>query len=339
MPRVLAVVLLVSLAAACTGGEQAAIDPEASAVPVPVPAATTPAPAPSPAVEPTPTDPPPEPSQPPTPAPVIVPTTGSPEVLGTFDLSLAPEASGIVASRTDPDLLWLVDDGPGTTSILGVRHSGELVTEVQMEGVVGRDTEDIAIGPCAADDPSPCIYVGDIGDNNGVRDRILVHRFPEPAAGATTTAVTTASYTYPTGPVDAEALLVGADGLPVILTKEREIARVMAATAFADGELVQVSTLPILAPRLSLLTMFVDLTITAADSTPDGQRVILRTYDHIIELTAPQPDSPLTSLGDWAAVELPSAIEPQGEAVAYLPDGVSYVTVSEQVGTISVVRR
>ena len=260
-------------------------------------------------------------------------------VLGTFDTTLAPEVSGIVASRRDPDLLWLLDDGPGTTSVVGVRTSGELVTRVEMQGVEGRDTEGLAAGPCSAEDPTPCLFVGDIGDNGATRERVLVHRFPEPAPDATSTAVSTASYTHPGGPVDAEALLVGADGLPVILTKEPDRTRIMAATAFADGVLVEVATLEIPAPRRPMLTVFTQLSITGADASADGQRVLLRTYDHVVELTAPTPDSPLDTLAGWSATELPAAREGQGEAIAYLDASGAYVTASEGSGVLSLITR
>lgn len=245
----------------------------------------------------------------------------------------------MVASRRDPDLLWLLDDGPGTTSVVAVTTAGDLVTRVEMEGVEGRDTEAIAAGPCAADDPTPCLFIGDVGDNGAVRDRVLVHRFPEPDREATTTAVTSASYAYPGGPADAEGLLVGGDGLPVILTKEPDTARVLAATAFADGALVQVGVLAIPPPARPLLTVFTGLIVTGADAAPDGQRVLLRTYDHVVELTAPDPGSPLTTLARWTAAELPVADEGQGEAIAYLADGRSYVTAGEGSGILSIVRR
>ena len=48
------------------------------------------------------------------------PQPGGPARLATFDPVLAPEVSGLAVSRRDPDVLYLVDDGPGTTGVLAL---------------------------------------------------------------------------------------------------------------------------------------------------------------------------------------------------------------------------
>ncbi len=326
---VLALVLALVLAGCSPGVE--GLDPHATARPAPVAASTTAA-APS-----TPPTPPATPSTPATPATPGEP--GAPELLGSFDVGLAPEVSGIAASRREPDLLWLVDDATGTSQVIGVRHDGTTAAEVTVDGLDAVNLEDLAAGPCGAGDPSPCLYLADIGDNVAGREAIAIHRIGEPAPGDTTAVATTARYTYPSGPVDAEALVVGADGLPIVLTKEEGTTRVMAATAFADGALVQTGQMPVPQPSSPLLTGFVGLSVTGADASHDGSRVLLRTYDSVVELTAPSPGAPLSDLAAWTAAELPAAPEGQGEAVAYLPDGRSYVTASEGSGSLWAVSR
>lgn len=254
-------------------------------------------------------------------------------------VDLAPQASGIAVGRRDPDVWWIVSDEPGPSAVLAVDRSGSQLGAVTMEGIDGVNVEDIAVGPCEAADTTPCIFVADIGDNVAGRNDIMIHRFPEPTPQTASTGVSTATLQYPDGAVDAEALIVDQAGLPLILTKETGISRVFAPTAFADGLLSLVTTLTIPPPDAPLLTSVAGLNITGADLSPDGQRVLLRTYDSVVELTAPAGAPQLTGLADWAAEELPAPFEPQGEAVAYLPDGRSFVTVSEGSGAIWTLQR
>jgi hypothetical protein len=279
--------------------------------------------------------------------PATPPPTAGPVLAGTFDVDLASEASGLVAGRRDPSVLWILDDGPGTTSLLAVDRTGTTLGVVEMAGVEGRDTEALAVGPCGPGDPSPCLYVGDVGDNAGVREDVQVHRFPEPAPDAGVVDVTTATFTHRDGPRDVEGMVVDADGLPVLFTKEQGLTRLVRPEAFADGPLVPLAAIPLPRPARPLLTTIVGLTVTAADLSADGTRLLLRTYDSVLELTAPAHgsadatgDGPdLARASAWAVAELPAAAEAQGEAVAHLPDGRGYATVSEGSGDIWVVGR
>ncbi len=260
------------------------------------------------------------------------PDNTGPERVGTFDSSLAPEASGIVVGRRDPLVRWIIDDDQAT--VLAIDPDGQTLGQVVLEGVEARDVEDIAIGACGPADPSPCVFVADIGDNAGNRQSVRIHRFPEPAPNVGTVTPTTATFTYDTGPVDAEALVVDAQGVPVVLTKEEGLTRLFRPAAFADQVMSVVATITIPPPATPLLTGLFGLTVTAADSSPDGTRLLLRTYDSVVELQDPTGGADLTTVGAWTVTELPAPFEPQGEAVAYDADGRSFVTVSEQSGDL-----
>ena len=343
--------LLLLGSAGCT---DSAPDPNAVAVPPPDPNATALPPS-TPEAEPQlPPSTPPASSPAPTGSPATEDPATSPEALeddpepttlGTFPVESIPEASGIAASSIDPDRLWLLDDGPGTTSVWAIRTDGTVLGEVTMAGVEGVDTEALAVAPCTTTDPQPCIWVGDIGDNLPAHDAIRVHRFPEPATvdGPATVEVTTAAFTYPDGPVNAESMVIGPDARPWILTREEDVTRLFAPTTFADGPLEQLATMEIPVPRLPLLAMFAGLVVTDAARHPDDGRLLLRTYDSAVVLTPPSPDADPATIADWTVEEVPTAAEPQGEAITWLPASgdrpPGYATVSEGTGTISFVPR
>src|SRR5687767_11544428 len=142
---------------------------------------------------------------------------GGPRSVGRFRTSLAPEASGIAAGVRNPDLLYIVDDGPGTAQLLVVRAKDAAVEgKLAIAGLEGRDTEDLAVGPCEASGPASCIYIADIGDNLETRDSVRVVRVVEPdlSSGIPQEPIPaeTATWRYPDRPHDAEALLAGDDG-------------------------------------------------------------------------------------------------------------------------------
>src|SRR5215207_9840329 len=72
-----------------------------------------------------------------------------------------------------------------------------------------RDPEDLGVGPDGS------FWVADIGDNDARRQTIAVWKL---APNAKTLVPYRA--TYPDGAHDAEAILIGADGVPIVVTKE-----------------------------------------------------------------------------------------------------------------------
>jgi hypothetical protein len=281
---------------------------------------------------------------------------GPPEHAGTFDVDLIDEASGLAASVRNPGVLYVLDDGPGAREVWAVRPEVGILGPVRVAGLVGEDTESLTVAPCGPGDPSSCVYVGDIGDNRRVREDVTVWRFPEPDLSAGLPAEPVAAdairLRYPGtrpggGPVDAEALLVGSDGVPLIVTKEAGTspeaggaapgaARLLRAPGFADGVLTVIGPVPVPMPRRPLAAGVFGVVVTGADAVrgPDGWRVALRTYDHLVEYVAPDPAAPLEDFPTWPVREIPSPFEPQGEAVTYAADRCGLYTVSEQVGTI-----
>ncbi len=279
----------------------------------------------------------------PTASPVCTDPLGcyaAPEMIGSYDFGAVPEASGLAASVRNPGVWWLLDDGPAT-QVWALTATGETIGAVVLDGFRARDAEDLAVAPCGPAAQETCVYVADIGDNLARRDRVRIARFPEPdlAGGVSEdpVAVAVAAFTYPDLPVDAEALLVGQDGVPLIVTKENGAARLLAAPAFADGTLVDLGPAGVPPPRRPALSRIVGDVVTAGDGRPG--RVLLRTYDHVVEYVAPDSGAPLSTFPSWPVREVPAPVEPQSEAIAYLADGTGYATVSEGSGALWLVRR
>jgi hypothetical protein len=183
-----------------------------------------------------------------------------------------------------------------------------------------RDTEDLAVGADGT------IWVADTGDNDRSRQTVAVWKL---APGADRPVLYRMA--YPDGPHDAEALLVTADGRPVIVTKYSAglYAPNAAPRPGATVPLTRVGQVRLPASTTSNPFGALGRTaVTGAATAPDGRRVVLRTYADAFEFDVADRDliASLTS-GTPRVTALPD--EPQGESITYSPDGRSLLTMSE----------
>lgn len=262
-----------------------------------------------------------------------------PRIVGRFNQDAAPEASGIAAGRRNRDVLYVLDDGPGTMSLLAVdARTGRIIRRLQIDGLQGMDTESLAVGPC---DAANCLYIGDIGDNATARDSITVTRVREPTLQEDPAASLPAervTWRYPDAPADAEALLAAPDGTFAVVTKNarrsgRGAGRVYLADSFADTTLQRGPRVRLPPPERPFASVVLGNVVTGGEA--GRGRVVLRTYDAIYEFTAPRPQAPLRAFPSWPVAEVASRAEPQGEAITYARDGCGLFTVSEGSGAVT----
>src|SRR4051812_38159940 len=110
------------------------------------------------------------------PAQAGCPTFGRGIQLGMVTINSLDEASGVAASRRNPGILWVHNDGPGGEIYAVAANGRHLATFFLNRNVT--DKEDIAVGP-GPDSEVSYLYVGDIGGNDG-RRQIQILRIPEP---------------------------------------------------------------------------------------------------------------------------------------------------------------
>ena len=272
---------------------------------------------------------------------------GSPTQVGTFTVQpTLSEVSGLAQSARDPDLLWVHNDSGDAAHLYALSRDGTLRAVFGLAGVSARDWEDMARGPCppglgTGTAGESCLFLGDIGDNRAAYPSLLLHVLPEPqvtpqmdpATPITIAPTASITLTYEDGARDSEGLLIDPTGRPWIVSKGRE----------GPPAVYQVEGTLTAAASLTLRRVFTfaadDLDpssplVTAADLDAPGRRLLLRTYDSLLELTL-EGDLSAQSLGSARIRKVPAAIEPQGEAVAWEPGGQAYLTASEQIGVLS----
>jgi hypothetical protein len=259
---------------------------------------------------------------------------GAAQNLGLLGDPELVELSGLAASRKHPGVYWAHNDSGDSARFFAVSSSAAGLGRFSLPGVVARDIEDLAAGPCPS---GSCVFLGDIGDNLTSRNDYCVYRVAEPDleadAGFTAVPVTfeKLDFTYPNNEHhNAETLLVHpTTGDLYVLTKHgvgvksRVYRFPRPHTPGTSATLEYVTELPVPANG--------DLQLTGGDISPCGNALLLRMYNRVVELRM-QPGQGFESVFTASVRALPTPVENQGEAVAWSLNGKSYLTASEGSG-------
>lgn len=233
------------------------------------------------------------------------------------------EGSGLARSRVNDGIWYTHNDSGGKPEIFAFNLEGQLLGIFTITGAEARDWEDMASGPCPKQQDDHCIYIGDIGDNKRQRENITLYAVKEPVRHLMEMGLKIQEpvpvfwhqdLVYPNGPKNAETLLVNPiTGIISIVTKEAngesEIYNVI------DDKLVFEKTLQFSGEsKLEKLA-------TGGEWSPDGQKVVIRTYSHAYIWSVPE-------LFDKNPVKITLPEEQQGEAISFTSDN-QLLTCSE----------
>ena len=90
------------------------------------------------------------------------------------------EASGLANGITSSKYLWTHEDSGGDIVIhLLNKRTAQIVATYKLAGTQHIDWEDMCIGPGPVGGKN-YLYIGDIGDNNAMRNDIAIYRLEEP---------------------------------------------------------------------------------------------------------------------------------------------------------------
>ncbi|MCB5229644.1 MAG: hypothetical protein GX122_05940 [Candidatus Cloacimonetes bacterium] len=232
------------------------------------------------------------------------------------------EASGIAASHDTPGLLYTHNDSGGEPLVYVLNGLAMLAARLHLQDASNIDWEDIAVSPHPQTGNS-CIWVGDIGDNKAKRNSVVVYRFEEPAI--TDTAIIITDYDrihiqYDDGARDAEALFIDPLSGDICIISKREEAVGFYRVAYPYS-LIQ--------PNTAIKEATLPLTyVVAADISPDGEKILVKTYSDIY-LYKRNPGKSIAKALTGKPSQVPYQLEPQGEAVTWDAEGKGYWTLSE----------
>ncbi|MEU4556233.1 hypothetical protein [Micromonospora violae] len=240
------------------------------------------------------------------------------------------ELSGLVATKSG---FIVINDSTETAArkrVFFLDSKCKVSKEVRFSGQGPFDTEDLALSK-----DGKTLWIADTGDNPDSKERrSRVAVWSMSVTG--TKQPTLHRLAYPEAkPHDAEALLIGDDGKPLIITKvtsgKAEIYTPSAALKSGDTDPVPMRkagefTLPKTQTENTLNT-FGRIAITGAARSPDGARVVLRTYADAFEFDV--TDGDIVGALTTGKPRVTPLADPFGEAISYSSDGKSFLTVSD----------
>ncbi|MEU8254040.1 hypothetical protein AB0C06_07215 [Micromonospora inaquosa] len=241
------------------------------------------------------------------------------------------ELSGLVATKTG---FIVINDGTEVAArkrIFFLDSKCKIAKEpVRYSGQGPFDTEDLALSK-----DGRTLWIADTGDNPDSKERrSRVALWSMPVTGSNQPTLHRLSYPE-SKPHDAEALLIGDDGKPLIITKvtsgKAEIYTPSAALKSVDTDPVPLQkagefTLPKTQTENPLNT-FGRIAVTGASRTADGSRVVLRTYADAFEFDV--TDGDIVAALTTGKPRVTPLADPFGEAISYTADGKAFLTVSE----------
>ena len=254
---------------------------------------------------------------------------------GTVTAPEIAEASGIVASRQNPGVLWTHNDSGYPGSVFALSTNGTALGRYYIPTVFYGNFEDIAVGPGSSPEHQ-YIYLADIGDNFTNRTSIRVFRFPEPAVYPyfsnappilPVVAAQEIEMTYPDRPYDAEALMIDPlTGDLFIATKETNSARIYMTTRAkldAGG--------PIELAFVREMSFSGFRSVSAGDISFDGRLICMRRNGRAWTWTRSASQTVSNALATTGTTQ-PVATNPEdinGEAIGFSATGLGYFTISE----------
>ena len=245
------------------------------------------------------------------------------DLLARLDDPRISESSGLAASPSRPGVWYTHNDSGDRARFFRFGEDGRVTGTFQLTDARAIDWEDMAAARIAG---KPRLYLADIGDNASRRAEIQVYSVAEPeGVGRSLGSVQTFRIRYPDGAHDCEAFFVQpGTGAFWLITKARQgvpaayVVRRPRAGTLQTAEKVADLSLPVPAGMFGL--------ITAADVSPDGRKVAIRTYGRVLLFQV------RGRFEDWVRTEpvvLPSPAEFQGEAIGFSRDGQRLLTTSE----------
>ncbi|MEM8998132.1 MAG: hypothetical protein AAGF23_25340 [Acidobacteriota bacterium] len=103
---------------------------------------------------------------------------GPPQTITTVDNEEIREASGLAASRVAPDRYWLINDSGNAPALFAVDRNGATLARTSIAGV--DENVDWEAMDAFELDGTPYLVVGDVGDNEGVREETTLYVVEEP---------------------------------------------------------------------------------------------------------------------------------------------------------------
>jgi hypothetical protein len=172
-------------------------------------------------------------------------------------------------------------------------------------------------------------YICDCGDPDQTRRSIALEKVVPEGAGWEIY-----RFSFPSGSLQAKAMLLTATGLPIFLAAESGVTGIYTTSQLPQQNNQDPLALQRVGEWKPMQTgtpnpqgPVGEATVTGAAMTADGSRVVIRTYSDAYEYQVTGGDIVAAITGEPIGVT-PLPNEPQGEAITYSADGTQFITLS-----------
>jgi hypothetical protein len=248
------------------------------------------------------------------------------------------EASGLAASPTNPDFLWVVNDSGGSTEVHLAGTDGTPHGSVFVSGVKNDDWEDLASFTL---DGKPYLLIADNGDNSSKRESVILYIVAEPTLPSDGKLLSgeipiawKIDFTYSDGPRDCEAVAVDEVNRKILLINKRTEIPCVYELPLRPGKnpvARRIGTTETKATDLGLTIAFRDQP-TGMDISADGSMAAVVTYYGVFLFQRAAAET-WTEAFSRKPVSLGSHGLAQAESVAFAKDGKSIFAVSEKANS------
>jgi hypothetical protein len=262
-----------------------------------------------------------------------------PAVAPTTVCQIAPDYTGAV------DITGLVAVGSGYAAIDGANNDWPLYiiqldssckrTSVQSYPSPPIDPQDLAV------DRTGTLWIADSGDPETNRTHIALWEVPPNGA------IKIFRFAYPDGPHQAEAMLLDGDGRPIFITQPAGGTGPANLYEPAVGPLRPGSTpasmtrvgsfIPQATGTSNNLSSLGNLLVTGGANSPDGTRVVLRTFSDAYEWRV-SGGNVVAAITKGTPTITPMPNEANGKSIAYSGDGRYFLAVSNVSGATPILR-
>ncbi|MEN3306834.1 MAG: hypothetical protein V7603_3036 [Micromonosporaceae bacterium] len=227
---------------------------------------------------------------------------------------MATTATGYAVVRTGAQFVYLLDGRCRRKT--SVKYSGQ-----------ANSPQDVSVGADGT------IWVADTGDADTANPRLRIALWKVPAGGARGTIY---RFTYPNGShYDAGTMVMSGNGLPVFVTRSTNgPAGIYTPSAALNpaGTAVPLKKVGEFTPQKTGTANFPlgalgNTIVTGGATSPDGRKVVLRTYSDAYEWTVANGDVAAAITGGKPQVT-PLPDETTGEAITYTRDGQFFLTTA-----------
>ena len=252
----------------------------------------------------------------------------SPQNLGEIDNDKLSEISGIIPGMKNDNIFWVHNDSGGENVIFAFDRSGVDFAKISLEGSSNIDWEDIAAGYIEDD---PYIFVGDIGDNEGIRDSIFIYYFIEPELNlddSVSIKPKRLALSYPDSPQDSEILLFDNIEKSLLIVSKRKNNNDIYELKypFEENTLTKIATINLGDNNNQLRWL------TGGDISLDGSEILIKNYSEVYYWMR-SDDEKLSETFNRTPLKIEEyrpLMEVQGEAICWDREGIDFYTVSEE---------